>query len=529
MNFIEAAVFILFLAIVSVPLAIRLRLPLEIFLVIGSSIISLIPGLPAITINPFVIFQILLPPILFAAAYFTSWRDFKFYIRPITLMAVGLVICTATMVAIVAHYILPGFTWGQSFLLGAIVSPSDISAASSILKKLGAPRRFLVILEGESLINDAMALTIYRFSLTAILLGTFSMTWMISQFVWMVGGGIITGIIIGFVCVFLLQRIKDVQAETTLTFITAYTSYIVGEHIGVSGVICTVTCGIYCGTRLPEFMTSRTRINSKASWNTLIFILNGVAFTLLGFELPEVAKTLGSYSLLTLFFYGGVISVTVILLRIIWVFPAAYIPRKLFPSIEARDPMPPWTYLLAIGWTGMRGVISLAAVLSIPYELRPGIPFPHRELMIFITYCVIIATLVPPGISLPALFRLLRIEESESRMKEEAIARVRVSEGVIDHITDLACREKIPEDILQEFRKQIERKLKVIRTQLEENPYSSLTDEYTSLKKLTLAALKSERDTLLNLRKTGEIHDDVFHLISDELDLEEIRAHTLRL
>lgn len=529
MNFIDAAVFILFLAIIFVPLATRMRLPLEVFLVIGSSFISLIPGLPEIQINPIVIFQILLPPILFAAAYFTSWRDFKFYLRPITMLAVGLVIFTALVVAVVAKLILPGFTWAEGFLLGAIVSPSDISAAASIIKKLGAPRPFIAILEGESLINDATALTIYRFSLGAILLGTFSLPNAGIKFIWIALGGIGIGLIIGWIGILILRKIKDVQAETTFTFVIAFTSYLVAEHIGVSGVISTVTCGIYFGIRFPEFTSSQTRLNAKASWTTLIFVLNGFAFTLLGFELPMVAKHLGAYSVTTLFFYGAIISLTVMLLRIIWVFPAAYIPRKLFPAIARKNPMPPWQFLFAIGWTGMRGIVSLAAVLAIPYEITPGVPFPHRELMIFLTYCVIIATLIPPALTLPSFFRFLHVEESEDKMKEEAIARVRASEGVLESITDLACKEKIPEDILHEFRNHVERKLNVIKTQLDENPYSSLTDEYTSLKKLTMAALQSERSTLLKLRKSGEIHDEVFHLISDELDLEEIRAKTLRL
>lgn len=529
MNIIEISVFILFLTIISVPLAVRFRLPVEVFLVIGSSIISLLPGLPKIKIHPMIIFHLFLPPILFAAAYFTSWRDFKFNLRPISLLAFGLVIFTTVVVACIAKFIIPGFTWQEGFLLGAIVSPTDASAATTIIRKLNAPRRLIAVIEGESLLNDATALTLYRLSLFAIMLGTFSVTDAVMQFFTISLGGIVSGVAVGFASIYLIKRIKDVQAETTFTFITAYASYFIAEHIGFSGIIATVTTGIYFGIHFPEFAPTQTRLNAKTSWGIVIFIINGFVFTLLGLELPEVIKNLGSYSIADLIFYGVTVSIFIILVRVIWVFPAAYLPRLLVPSISRKDPVPPWEFLFIVGWSGMRGIVSLAAVLAIPNHLLSGEPFPYRDLIIFLTYCVIVVTLMVPTFTLPFLIRSLRVVEPIDKMKEEATARMQALDGAINSIKCLVDLENIPSAVCKEFIKQIERRRKVIQTQLEAVPYSSLSTEYLALKRLTIRAIESERETLLRLRKSGEIHDEVFRLLSDELDLEELRARSLRI
>lgn len=529
MNFIEASIFILFIAIISVPLATRFRLPLEIFLVIGSCLISLIPGLPSMQINSMIVFNLFLPPILFYAAYFTSWHEFKFNFRAISLLAFGLVIVTTISVAFVAKWLLPEATWAECFLLGAIVSPTDASAATAIIKKLGAPRRLITVLEGESLVNDATALLLFRFSLAAVLSGSFSLNMAIVNFFFVTIGGALIGICIGLAAVFVLRRLHDVRAETTFTFIIAFTCYLLAERIGVSGVISTVVCGIFFGKQLPELAPSQTRLNAKASWNTLIFIINGFVFTLIGLELPWVVKNLGTQAISQLIIYGAIISAVVILVRLLWVFPAAHFPRLLIPSIKRKDPTPPWQSLFILGWCGMRGIISLAAALALPQMISQGVLFPHRDALVFITYCVIVATLLIPSLTLPFFLRFFHLSESENKAKEEAIARIRSLEGVMERITSLVEKESIPCELFDEFKKQVERRLKVINTQLERAPYSTLTNEYTSIKKLTMLALQSERETLIRLRKSGEIHEDVFHLLSDELDLEEIRTKSLRL
>lgn len=529
MNFIEASIFILLIAILAVPIANRFRIPLEIFLVIGSCLVSLTPGLPSVQLNPVVVFDIFLPPILFAAAYFTSWRDFKFNFRPIVLLAFGLVLCTTVVVAITVKLLIPGFSWAEGFLLGAIVSPTDASSATAIIKKLGAPRRVIVILEGESLVNDATALILYRFSLAAIIYGYFSFPEAIGKFAIVGTGGLVVGLVIGFIARYAFTILKDVQAETTFTFITAFSSYLIAEHFGFSGVIATVVSGIYFGLTFPEFASTRTRINAKASWSTLIFIINGFVFTLIGFQLPTVIAGLSNYSFATLLFYGGTISLVVILIRILWMYPAALVPRVIFPSINKKDPMPSWQFLLLVGWVGMRGIVSLAAVLAIPHETISREVFQHLEMLTFITYCVVVATLVLPTITLPFLLKELDLADEHDVLKEEAIARIRSIEGVIENVTLLATKENIPCEILEEFKKQFDRRLRVIETQLEDTPYSVLNAEYTAMKKLALTALESERQTLLQLRKMGEIHEEVFHSLMDELDIEELRTNSLRM
>lgn len=527
MNFIESSIFILFFAIISVPIATRFKLPLEIFLVVGSCLIGLL-GVSAFQINPMIVFYIFLPPILFYAAYFTSWHDFRFNLRPISLLALGLVIFTMITVALIAKMILP-LTWAEAFLLGSIVSPTDASAATAIIKKLGAPRRLITILEGESLVNDATALLLFRFSLTAVLVGSFSFGNAIAQFFVVTTIGALVGLLVGLAAVYLLKHLKDAQAETTLTFVTAFTCYMLAERMHVSGIIATVLCGIYFGIKFPEFTSSQTRISAKLSWNTLLFIVNCFVFTLIGLELPWIIKNLGSYTLSSLILYGLTISLIVILVRMIWVFLVAHLTRILIPSIARKDPTPPWQTLFILSWSGMRGIVSLAAALSLPYQLPSGEPFANRELIIFITYCVIVLTLILPTFSLPYLLQIFRLTDTGNKMKEEALARIRSLEGVLETTAALAEKEHISGEILIDFRKHIQRRLKVIETQLSETPYSTLTDDYISLKKLTITALQKERDTLIKLRRSGEIHDEVFHHLSDELDLEEIRTRSLRM
>ncbi len=529
MNFIEASILILFIAIISVPISIRFRMPLEIFLFLGSCLISLIPGLPEVKIDPLIVFELFLPPILFSAAYFTSWKDFKFNFRPILLLAFGLVTVTMVVVAIVAKYCIPGFSWSEAFLLGAIVSPTDASAATAIIKKLNAPKRIIAVLEGESLINDATALLLYRFCLATILYGSFSIQQAAMQFGLISLGGVLVGLSVAVIGEYIFKRMKDHLAETALTFVTAFSSYLIAEHCGFSGVISTVVAGIYFGIHFPEIASSKTKMNTKAAWSTLIFIINGFVFTLIGFQLPVVVKNLKSYPMLDLITYGMIISIVVTLVRLLWMYPAAYIPRLLIPSIKLKDPMPPWQLLFTLGWTGMRGIVSLAAVLAIPTMTAAHISGVNLDLLKFITYFVIAFTLIIPTLTLPRLIRFFKLFDERDRLREEALARVRAFEEVIKELADFAKKKKIPESIFQEFMNQINRQYQVVKTQLSSNPYSLLSEEFLAFKKLTLAAIKIEREVLIKLRKSEEINDDVFRSLSDELDLEELRAKSLRI
>jgi CPA1 family monovalent cation:H+ antiporter len=529
MHIFEPAIFILFFAILAVPVAVRFHLPLEIFLVIGSCLVSLLPNLPVIQIDPNVVFKLFLPPILFYAAYFTSWRDFKNNFRVISLLAIGLVLFSSVIVAIVTQLIFPDTTWAEGLLLGAIISPTDASAATTLIKKLNAPRRIIAILEGESLVNDAMALLLFRFSLLAVLIGSFSYSHALSQFFVVTLGGSVIGLVLASVAAYLLQHLKNVEAETTLTFLTAFTCFLGAEYFGVSGVISTVVCGIYFGLRFPQLSSSRTRLNTKASWSTVIFIINGFAFALIGLELPLIVHGLKSHTLGELVLAGSLISLVVIVARVAWVFAIAHFTRWLFPTVKKYDPAPPWQFLFLVGWCGMRGIVSLAAALSIPYQLAPGIAFPHRDFILFTTYCVIVFTLIIPTITLPALLKSFGFVDSENKVKAEAIARILALKAAMSRIEDIARTEALPTEMVSDIRKQYKRRLDIINSQIGESPFSTLNNEYLSLKKVSLATIESERQALIHLRKTGQISDEVFHRLLDELDFEELRARTLRL
>src|SRR5262245_27315900 len=411
MQLTEATLILLFLATITVPWARRTGLPTEILLVVGSLVLSLLPGVSPPVLDPSVVFTLFLPPILFAAAYFTSWRDFSRNRRPIFLLAFGLVLFTTVLVAIVVRAFGLGISWPTAFLLGAIVSPPDASAAASVIKKLGAPRRIVTVIEGESLVNDATALVTYRFALAAIATGSFSLEDAAWEFVLMAVGGAIVGWAVATGGIFLVQRLENSTAETTLTLITAFAAYIVAERLGFSGVISTVVGGLYYGRKLPAATSAQTHLDAEASWSTVLFIVNGLVFTLIGLQMPAVMRGLDNFSWQQLTFYGGTTAIVVIAVRFIWMFPAAYLPRKLFPSIGRKDPMPPVGAIIALSWTGMRGIVSLAAALSIPLTLPSGEEFPFRNLLIFITYVVILTTLVIPAVTLPRLMRWLGIKD----------------------------------------------------------------------------------------------------------------------
>src|SRR6185312_7210101 len=322
MPVLETALILLSLATLTVVLAPRLKIPIEVLLLLGSLVISEIPGLPPIALKPDIVFLLFMPPILFAAAYFTSWRDFKANKRPISLLAVGLIAFTSAAVAAALRLLIPGIPWSVGFVLGAMVSPPDASAATAITRKLGVPRRLVTILEGESLVNDASALVIYRFAIAAIMTGTFSPGTAMLRFVWIGAGGVGVGWLTGILGIFLYKRIEDSTAQILLSFLTAFGAYLFGEAIGVSGIIATVAAGLYFGRWIPAQGTAEVRLSAKASWELVLFVINAFVFTLMGFQLPIILRDLSGYSHETLLLEALVVSATVIGVRFVWVFPA---------------------------------------------------------------------------------------------------------------------------------------------------------------------------------------------------------------
>lgn len=520
---IETGLVLLLLATLMVAIQSRVKLPLELLMLLSSLFISFIPGLPSVAVVPELVFLLFLPPILFAAAYFTSWRDFKANKRPIALMAIGLVLFTSVSVALLLKFLLPALPWPTCFALGAMVSPPDASAASALTRKLGMPRRLVTILEGESLVNDATALVIYRFALVAAVSGLFSLPTATAQFFWVALGGAGIGWLVGRAGLWLLLRLDDARAQTVMSFITAFAAYIFGESLGFSGVISTVMAGLGFGRFLPHLISAQTRIEAKANWDMVLFIINAFVFTMIGLQLPSVVKNLGEYSWGQLAGYAVALNLTVIAVRFLWVFPATYIPRWISPSLAKRDPAPPWQAVVILGWMGMRGIVSLAAALALPGD------FPHRALLVFLTYTVILVTLIVPPLTLPALLRVLKLHNTDEHSREQAMARFEATKSVLNRIEALMKESGYSLPQIDDLRQRYERRLKTIEPNLQENAHSSINLEDQQLRRLLQNVIRWERETLQSLRTGGKIHDEVFHGLAYELDLEELRLQTPRL
>src|ERR1043165_3259458 len=363
----------------------KLTIPYPILVVIGGLLLGLIPKLPKVRLDPELVFLFVLPPLLFPAALFTSWRDFRANLRPISLLAIGLVLFTTVAVAYLAHYFM-GLPLPAGFVLGAIISPPDAIAATAIAERLSVPRRIVTILEGESLVNDATALVAFRFAVAAVVTGSFSLAHAAGQFVIVAVGGILIGLAVGWLTAWIQKPIDDPPVEITISLLTPFAAYLPAEQLGVSGVLAVVTTGLYHGWRLPEITTSRTRLQAGPVWEMIEFLLNGFIFLLIGLQLPEVLRHLTGRSIPHLVWYAAVISLAVILIRMLWVFPATYLPRWLFKGLRERDPYPDWRHVAVVAWTGMRGVVSLAAALALPLTLANGSPVPRRALAPFLTF-----------------------------------------------------------------------------------------------------------------------------------------------
>ncbi len=403
---------LLFLVFLLFMLAQKIKIAYPIFLVIAGLGISFIPGLPILHLDPDIIFLIFLPPLLYEAAWYTSWNDFWKWKRPISLLAFGLVFFTSLVVAYFASSFIPGFTLAMGFLLGGIISPPDAVSATTVLKGLKVPKRTITILEGESLVNDASSLIVFRFALVAVLTGAFSMKEATEQFFIVAGMGIVVGLVGAHLMYAIHRYLPTTPAiDAALTVMTPYLLYLGAEHFHFSGVMAVVSGGLFLSFRSSDiFHTGETRINMIGIWNTLIFVMSALVFILIGLELPEIIKNLGENTIWEGVKYGIIISAIIIILRILWIYPAAYIPRWLSKSAR-RDASPGWKNPLVIGWAGMRGVVSLATALSMPMMMDHDTPFPHRSLIILITFVVIFITLVFQGLTLPLLLKWIKMEE----------------------------------------------------------------------------------------------------------------------
>jgi monovalent cation/hydrogen antiporter len=535
------AIFILLVAVAALAtLAGRLGIPYPILLVLGGLVLGFVPGLPRPELKPDVVFLLFLPPLLYVSAIFTSWRDFRANLRPISLLAIGLVLMTTCVVAAVAHWAV-GLPWAAAFVLGAIVSPTDAIAATSVAQRLGVPRRIVTILEGESLVNDATGIVAYRIAVAAVVAGTFSLWQAGLQFVVGAVGGIAVGLAVGWVIIWARRHVsEEPNVQNTISLLTPFAAYLLAEelptylweelhqHFGfpgelhLSGVLSVVATGLYLGRRGPYVIMPEVRLQGYAFWELVTFWLNGLIFALIGLQLRSIVEGLSDYPVARLVLYAILISLTVIVVRFLWVFPATYIPRWVSRSLRERDPSPSPRAVMVIAWTGMRGVISLAAALALPLSVGGGAPFPERDLILFLTFCVILATLVVQGLSLPALIRALGLEDDGSQEREEIEGRIEVAQAALARIEELIEEEWVREDTAERVRGLYTYRRSRFSARFDGDD-DGIEERSAAYQRFMRELLRAQRTTLIELRNAGKIGDEVMHRIEHDLDLEESR------
>lgn len=523
MHELELILVLLAAVVVLATFANRIGVPYPILLVAGGLSLALIPGLPEVHLEPDAVFLLFLPPILFSAAYFTDWRAFKANRRPISLLAVGSVLATTCGVAAAAHMAIDGMTWPVAFVLGAIVSPPDAVATVAIVQRLGIPRRIVTILEGESLVNDATALVTYRFAVAAVVTGSFSLFEASWRFVYMAIGGAVYGFVVGVILIKVLPKLlSDTPIGVTMTLLAPAAAYIPAEEFGLSGVLATVAAGLVLGRKAPVIFPPEGRTQGVATWSTVIFVINGLVFILIGLQVPTVLEGLDAWSSTELLWYGILVSAVTIGLRFIWVFPATYLPRLLVPRINETDPRPPWQAPALIGYAGLRGVVTLAGALALPLEVDGGGPFPQRDLVLFLSFCVILATLVGQGLTLAPFVRWLGIADERLSEQEELLARRETTLAALNRLAELRTEPWVPALTAKLLNAELEHRLEHFPESL--SPDDTDGDHLDSHDRLRHELLEVQRVTVLQLRNTGQISDEVLHRVQYDLDLAAQRS-----
>jgi Na+/H+ antiporter len=514
----EATLALLSMALVLSVLAGRLRIPYPSFLVIGGLAIGFLAIAPGVELEPRLVFTLFLPPVLFGAAYSTSWRDFRDNIRPIMALAVVLVALTTYVVAIVADYLIPELPIQAAFVLGAIISPPDAAAATAVLSRMKLPERVVTIVEGESLVNDAIALVLYNFAVQLTVAGTFSAGEAGLSLIVSVLGSVTLGGVIGLAWTWLAERLADPIIGITASFIVAFATYLIAEELHVSGVLAVVTVGLVFAWRAPSTLSAEMRLAAASVWELAIFVLNALAFVLIGLQLPGIVKALDGYSLITLGGDAALIALTAIIVRLVWVVGASQVLR-LTGGAETRRKTVNWRESLVIGWSGMRGLVSLAAALALPETIDGGAPFPARAIILFVAFTVILATLVVQGLTLSGLIKLVKIENDGSAEQEEKLARTEAAVAAIATIDKLAETPALPREVLDRLRLLYLARLQ--QASAGDAGESRNPSNADFLDAVRLAAIGSERAAILRLRHKRVIGDGPLNKIQRELDLAE--------
>jgi Na+/H+ antiporter len=518
MDQIEIILIALLVAVVVLASAARAaRMPYPVVLVLGGIVLGLLPGLPEVRLNPDLVLVIFLPPLIYSSAFFTNLSELRRDLRPISTLAIGLVMATTGTVALVAHAVIDDMSWAVAFTLGAIVAPTDTVAVGAILERMNLPRRMRSVLESESLINDGTALVAYKVAVAAVLTGSFSVADAGFHFLADAGGGILIGLAAGYVIAEVRRRLDDPVIENTISLLSGYAAYVPAERIGASGILAAVTVGIYIGFRAPGIVSPATRLQGTMLWEVLVFLLNAMLFVLIGLQLPVIVDGLGDFSTPTLLGWGLLVSAVVILTRLVWqntiVFLIRAIDRR--PHLVAQRTT--WQMRTVSGWAGIRGAVSLAAALALPGG------FPERDLVIFLTFCVIAVTLVGQGLTLPYLIRRLGVSDGGRSEKEELKARLMVTKAAINRIDELGSAEWTRDDTVERMRGLYEyrkRRLAARAGRIEDDGYEDRSVAYQTMVREVLEAQRAE---LLRLRADGTISADVMRRLERELDLEDQR------
>lgn len=503
--------------------AARLKIPPAILLVIAGVALALIPGLPTVKLAPEFVLLFVLPPVIYSSAVAMSWREFRFNLRPISLLAVGCVSFTTVAAAAATHWFL-GLSWPEGFVLGAIVSPPDAVAPLAVARRLQVPRRLLVILEGEGLANDATALVLYRFAVVAASVGAFSFSHALGAFAAITAGEILWGLAVGWLMLRMRRWVDDPRLEIMLSVLTPFIAYWPPEHLGGSGVLATVTAGLYISWNGLRLIGADTRLQGIFFWDFFIYLTEGMVFLMTGLQARAITAGFTSYSKSELIVAAAILCAVVIVARFVWMYPATYLPRWLFPALAKRDPAPPWQWPFALAFTGIRGIVSLAAALAIPLVTESGEPFPHRDLILILTFAVILVTLVGQGLLLPAVIRALGLVnagrlEHEAEKAEELAARRKAIEAAMQRLDALGVERSLPVEVIEPLRARHADRLKFVEQKRDdEEGDGKLTVLREDIEQLLLTA---ERDLINDLYRCGRLRDEPRRRIERELDLRD--------
>jgi Na+/H+ antiporter len=523
MHAVESLIFLLGAAALVAQLARTLRVPYPVFLVLGGLAIGFVPGLPALEIPPGVIFLVFLPPLLNYAAFFSSPRELRAHLRPIAFLAIGLVLLTMVAVALVAHLLI-GMPWGVSFVLGAILAPTDPVTAQAVFGRLGVPGRVGTIIEGESLVNDGTGLVAYRIAVAAVVTGAFSIWEAGLDFLLVGGGGLLVGLVLGWVVLPLWARVRDPSIFIALSLLTAYAVYVLAEEVlHVSGVLAVVSYGLYRGWRDPRiFPDASTRMRNISFWGVLIFLLESMLFVLIGQQLPSILEGLGEYRVAEVLLYGVLVYGTLVVARFAWFFVVPSLNPVFDRLLHSGYMQSPWQERLLMGWSGMRGAVSLAAALAVPMSTRGGGAFPERDLIVFLTFFAILATLVLQGLTLSPLISALRFEGESDRV-EELETRLEGARAALDRLEQLDGGE-VPQSAKERMREQYEERIERYEAGIEAG---GTTEEYSASSAAWRAwrrgLIAAEREAVLSKRDKGEISPEVMRRVLRDLDLEDSR------